>query len=106
MPKKLISTPNAPAAIGPYSQGYIAGDFIFTAGQGGLDPADGHIVSETVEGQAEQAKTSAPSSPWAARPARTSSRRMCISRIWRILPRSTPSTPGTSPKSPPVPALR
>jgi 2-iminobutanoate/2-iminopropanoate deaminase len=55
MSRKLISTPNAPAAIGPYSQGYVAGDFIFTAGQGGLDPKDGHIVSDTVEGQAEQA---------------------------------------------------
>ena len=55
MSKRVIATPNAPAAVGPYSQGYVAGDFIFTAGQGGLDPADGSIVSETVEGQAEQA---------------------------------------------------
>ena len=55
MSKQVISTPNAPAAIGPYSQGWIAGDFVFTAGQGGLDPADGHIVSDTVEGQTEQA---------------------------------------------------
>ena len=55
MSKHIISTPNAPAAIGPYSQGYVAGDFIYTAGQGGLDPIDGRIVSETVEGQAEQA---------------------------------------------------
>lgn len=42
-------------SCGRFSRGYVAGDFIFTAGQGGLDPADGHIVSETVEGQAEQA---------------------------------------------------
>ncbi|MBQ9045701.1 MAG: regulator [Oscillospiraceae bacterium] len=55
MSKRVIATPNAPAAVGPYSQGYVVGDFIFTAGQGGLDPADGRIVSETVEGQAEQA---------------------------------------------------
>jgi len=55
MSKHIITTPNAPAAIGPYSQGYVAGDFVYTAGQGGLDPADGHVVSDTVEGQAEQA---------------------------------------------------
>lgn len=55
MSKKIISTPKAPAAVGPYSQAYQAGDFLFTAGQCGLDPQDGHVVSETVEGQAEQA---------------------------------------------------
>ena len=55
MSKKIITTPDAPAAVGPYSQGYIAGDLIFTAGQGGLNPADGHLVSDTIEGQAEQA---------------------------------------------------
>lgn len=53
--KKQVATPNAPAAVGPYSQGWIAGDFLFTAGQCGLDPQDGHVVSDTVEGQAEQA---------------------------------------------------
>ena len=55
MSKKVIATPNAPAAVGPYSQGYIAGDFVFTAGQGGIDPATGHMASDTIEGQAEQA---------------------------------------------------
>jgi len=55
MAKRSISTVSAPAAVGPYSQGWIAGGFLFTAGQCGLDPADGHVVSETVEGQAEQA---------------------------------------------------
>ncbi|MBQ6427460.1 MAG: regulator [Oscillospiraceae bacterium] len=55
MSKKVIATPNAPAAVGPYSQGWIAGDFVYTAGQGGLDPASGRLVSDTVEGQAEQA---------------------------------------------------
>ena len=55
MSKKVIATPNAPAAVGPYSQGWIAGDFVYTAGQGGLDPASGCLVSDTVEGQAEQA---------------------------------------------------
>ena len=55
MSKKVIATPNAPAAVGPYSQGWIAGDFVYTAGQGGLDPTSGRLVSDTVEGQAEQA---------------------------------------------------
>ena len=44
MSKKVIATPNAPAAVGPYSQGWIAGDFIYTAGQGGLNPATGESV--------------------------------------------------------------
>ena len=55
MSKKVIATPNAPAAVGPYSQGWIAGDFVYTAGQGGLDLTSGRLVSDTVEGQAEQA---------------------------------------------------
>lgn len=54
MSVKMIHTPDAPAAIGPYSQGYIAGDFLFTSGQGGLDPKDGHVCGTTVTEQAEQ----------------------------------------------------
>jgi 2-iminobutanoate/2-iminopropanoate deaminase len=40
---KVISTTAAPAAIGPYSQAVRAGDFIFTSGQLGLDPATGAL---------------------------------------------------------------
>lgn len=40
---KVISTSNAPAAIGPYSQGYEAGTMIFTSGQIPVDPATGQI---------------------------------------------------------------
>ena len=36
--KKVISTPNAPAAIGPYSQAIAFGDMLITSGQLGLDP--------------------------------------------------------------------
>ena len=36
---KVIYTPNAPAAIGPYSQGYEAGGFVYTSGQIGVNPA-------------------------------------------------------------------
>ncbi|MBI5879624.1 MAG: RidA family protein [Chloroflexi bacterium] len=40
MNTQVIATPNAPAAIGPYSQGKTVGGFIFTAGQIPLDPKD------------------------------------------------------------------
>ena len=52
---KTISTPNAPAAIGPYSQGKVAGGFLFASGQIALDPATGQLVGETVQDQARQA---------------------------------------------------
>jgi 2-iminobutanoate/2-iminopropanoate deaminase len=39
-----IETATAPAAIGPYSQGIVAGGFLFTAGQIALDPASGKMV--------------------------------------------------------------
>ncbi len=53
--KKIIATKNAPAAIGPYSQGIIVGDMIFTSGQLGLDPETGNFVSDDVVEQAVQA---------------------------------------------------
>ena len=48
-----ISTPNAPAAIGPYSQAKISGSFLFTAGQIPLDAASGEVRGETIEEQTE-----------------------------------------------------
>ena len=48
---KPIYTENAPAAIGPYSQGYEAGTFVYTSGQIGVDPATG-IAPEGIEAQA------------------------------------------------------
>jgi len=42
--KTAISTPDAPAAIGPYSQAVRVGDMLFASGQVGLDPATGQIV--------------------------------------------------------------
>ncbi len=41
--KKIISTENAPKAIGPYSQAVEAGDFLFVSGQIALDPASGKL---------------------------------------------------------------
>ena len=51
---KVISSPNAPAAIGPYSQAMVANGFLFASGQTGLTP-DGSAPAETLEGQAVQA---------------------------------------------------
>jgi len=52
--KEVIRTDKAPAAIGPYSQGYRAGDFIFVAGQGPLDPQTGKIEDDTIGEQTRQ----------------------------------------------------
>ena len=53
MEKKVIATPNAPGAIGPYSQGWIVGDMVYTSGQIPVDPATGEIA-EGIAAQAEQ----------------------------------------------------
>ena len=42
--KTVISTPNAPGAIGPYSQGYAFGDLVITSGQIPVDPATGETA--------------------------------------------------------------
>jgi len=47
--RKVISTPNAPQAIGPYSQAIQAGDFLFCSGQGPLDPATGQMVQGDIK---------------------------------------------------------
>jgi 2-iminobutanoate/2-iminopropanoate deaminase len=54
MSKAAIATDRAPAAIGPYSQAVRAGDFVFTSGQIGLDPASGALVSGGVEAETRQ----------------------------------------------------
>ncbi len=51
---KTIATQKAPAAIGPYAQGVIAGNIAFLSGQLGLDPATG-ALAEGVEAQTHQA---------------------------------------------------
>jgi len=50
---KVISTSNAPKAVGPYSQAIKANGFLFLSGQGGIDPADGQVLAG-LEAQAEQ----------------------------------------------------
>ena len=51
---KAIQSSAAPAAIGPYSQAIISGNFVFTSGQIALPPEGGELVSSTIEQQTEQ----------------------------------------------------
>ena len=53
MEKIVIATTNAPGAIGPYSQGWTVGDFVYTSGQIPVDPATG-AIPEGIAAQAEQ----------------------------------------------------
>lgn len=54
MPKKHVSTSQAPKPIGPYSQGVIAGGFLFASGQIPLDPETHELVGGDIEQQTEQ----------------------------------------------------
>ena len=53
MQKTIVHTAQAPAAIGPYAQAWIAGNMLFTSGQLGLDPAT-NTLPETIEAQTRQ----------------------------------------------------
>lgn len=52
--KEIVSTENAPGAIGPYSQAIKAGGLVFCSGQIPIDPATGQFVSDVVSEQTEQ----------------------------------------------------
>jgi 2-iminobutanoate/2-iminopropanoate deaminase len=54
MTRHAISTTAAPAAIGPYSQAIVAGDFVFCAGQGSIDAASGEFRQGTIEEETER----------------------------------------------------
>ncbi len=54
MTRKIIKPAGAPAAVGPYNQAVVAGNFVFTAGQIPLDPASGNIVGNNIKEQTEQ----------------------------------------------------
>ena len=51
---RKIATQNAPAAIGPYSQGIITGNLLFSSGQIALNPQTGEVVGSDIAEQAEQ----------------------------------------------------
>lgn len=52
--REVISTPNAPKAIGPYSQAIRANGFLFISGQVCFDPATGNLISGGIQEQTEQ----------------------------------------------------
>ncbi len=52
--KKVVSTKDAPQAIGPYSQAIKAGGFVFTAGQIPIDPGTGKLVEGDIKAQTER----------------------------------------------------
>lgn len=52
--RRVISTDRAPEAIGPYSQGIVAGNTLYAAGQIGLDPASGEMAGNDLESQTIQ----------------------------------------------------
>jgi 2-iminobutanoate/2-iminopropanoate deaminase len=53
--KEIVSTEKAPKAIGPYSAAVKAGNFVFTAGQLGIDPGSGEFIPGGIEAQTRKA---------------------------------------------------
>ncbi len=51
---KVVATEKAPKALGPYSQGYVHGGILYSAGQIAIDPAKDDVVAVTIEEQTEQ----------------------------------------------------
>ena len=54
MNRQVIATTAAPAAVGPYSQAIVAGDLVFCAGQGAIDPATQDLLLGTIEEETER----------------------------------------------------
>ncbi|CAG0925603.1 unnamed protein product, partial [Notodromas monacha] len=50
----IIKTPNAPTAVGPYSQAIQAGNMLFVSGQIPIDPATGDVITSSIEDQAHR----------------------------------------------------
>ncbi|UCH89856.1 MAG: RidA family protein [Thermoplasmata archaeon] len=55
MSKEIVSTEDAPAAIGPYSQAVVANGFVYASGQIGIIPATGRLVEGDIAAEARQA---------------------------------------------------
>ena len=47
MSKRIIETPNAPLPVGAYNQAVVAGDYVYTAGQIGIKPGTGELVTSS-----------------------------------------------------------
>jgi enamine deaminase RidA (YjgF/YER057c/UK114 family) len=93
----MIATTAAPAAIGPYSQGVIAGGLVFTSGQIPVDPSTGAVAGDTITTQAEQScKNVLAVLEAAGAGADKVVKTTCFLRIWRISPRLTKFMPPTS----------
>ncbi|MDX1547079.1 MAG: RidA family protein [Rhodothermales bacterium] len=54
VPRTTVKTPLAPAAIGPYSQGILAGDTLYCSGQIAIDPRTGSMITRSVEAETER----------------------------------------------------
>ena len=54
MSLEIVHTTDAPAAIGPYSQGIVANGFLFTAGQIAIDPSSGQVITGEVRVQTQR----------------------------------------------------
>ena len=52
--KKIIFTEKAPAPIGPYNQAILSGNTLYTSGQIAINPADGNLVTATIEAETTQ----------------------------------------------------
>ena len=52
--KKIITTSNAPAPIGPYSQAILSGNTLYTSGQIAIDPKSGDLVMDDIKSETEQ----------------------------------------------------
>lgn len=52
--KTIIQTNDAPAPVGPYSQGVIAGNMLFTSGQVGIDSNSGKLITDDIESETQQ----------------------------------------------------
>lgn len=52
--KKIITTPNAPAPIGPYNQAILSGNTLYTSGQIAFDPKSGQLVLDSIEAETKQ----------------------------------------------------
>ena len=97
MERHRISTDNAPAALGPYSQAIVAGGFVFCSGTVGIDPNTGLLLEGVAEQTEQRWSTWLPF--WMRRDLRSisSSRRRSFTQTSKISPPSTRSMHATCP---------